>query len=506
MNVGFAMDPIPYRIRTPTARMAAQQLSPQLLNGCCHEADRADIVSFNLQGLRNSLPESFHPHLNGVIDGINITSRLLRDLAEQAQLHLSQLPAVFDYLNVILPCLCRTLRDIMSFYEDKTMNKEHRWRTMYYKLGNELTGTTLPARFIMYNQFLRLLQDLLTRSPNFDLNAMESLRLRILQLREARQIPPPNPIRTDLIRRDEALEFWNQETNSHWAEAIFTQPLPSRREFKKQGRTDAFGPMQKLGHLPPLPRDVKILVKRSFDNDRVSVIFFLQLRNQAPSLLIRSKCGTQNWVSVLGAHELSIRREGDSVLHLSRWSRSEQRVKPWANLSFLTWEEMVLFYCTFLCLRVRSQLTVNVNPNEFQLRKERRLFQAQIIDDGYQHVLMVFEDAITGGCRLHAAVWEGKLRACPVWTAFIPPNVSSSWLLRRTKRRIWLRDIQPYVFCEQYRPTHQRKGRVGAFELAFAHSEAATRFQELFAPSPDVSAASAAPDSPGGGEVVEPSN
>lgn len=143
---------------------------------------------------------------------------------------------------------------------------------------------------------------------------------------------------------------------------------------------------------------------------------------------------------------------------------------------------------------------------------------------------MVFEDSATGGCRLHAAVWEGKLRACPVWTAFsmcsfmrsnlnspcsysclycycvvpsstncdlpllVPPNVSSSWLLRKSKRRIWLRDIQPYVFWEKYRPTNQRKGRLGAFELAFANSEAATRFQELFASSPDTSAASAAPD------------
>lgn len=157
------MDPMILRTGTPAGQVAARQLPPQLLNGCCHEADRADIVGFHLQGLRNSLPANFHPHLNGIIEEIHITSRLLRDLAEQAQLHLSQLPAVFDYLNVILPCLCKTLRDIMSFYEDKAMNKEHRWRAMYHKLGSELPGTTLPARFIMYNQFLRLLQELLTR-------------------------------------------------------------------------------------------------------------------------------------------------------------------------------------------------------------------------------------------------------------------------------------------------------------------------------------------------------
>lgn len=90
--------------------------------------------------------------------------------------------------------------------------------------------------------------------------------------------------------------------------------------------------------------------------------------------------------------------------------------------------------------------------------------------------------------------------------SLVPPNVSSSWLLRKTKRRIWLRDIQPYVFCEKYRPTHQRRGRFGAFELAFAHSEAATRFQELFSGTPDASAASAAPDSTEGNDAVEPAS
>ncbi|KAI5868212.1 hypothetical protein GGS23DRAFT_592002 [Durotheca rogersii] len=468
--------------------MAACELGPQLLNGCLHEAHRTEIVAFNLQGLRDSLAQSLQPHLSGIIGEMANTSRLLKDLAEQAQIHLSQLPVVVDYLNVLLPCLCRTLRDITAYYADKSMDREHRWRTMYHKMGNELPGTTLPARFIMYNQFLVLLQYLLLRSPNFDMNAMESLRARIMLLREARKIPPPSSIRPDYLRRYEALDFWNQETNSHWAEAIFTQPLPTRREFKRQGCTDAFGPMQMLGYLPPLPLGVKILVKRSFDNDRVSVIFFLQLKNQAPSLLIRSKWMNQNWVSILGVHELAIRRDSESVLYLSRWSRSEDRAKPWANLAFLTWEEMVLFYCTFLCLRVRSELTVNIRPSEFELRKETRLFQAQIHDDGYSHVLMVLEDAATGGRRLHAAVWEGKLVACPIWTAFIPQNVSSTWLQRKTDRRVWLRDLQPYVFYDKYQPHNQRRGRYGAFEICFVNSEAADRFQELFAPSPAPSA------------------
>jgi hypothetical protein len=43
---------------------------------------------------------------------------------------------------------------------------------------------------------------------------------------------------------------------------------------------------------------------------------------------------------------------------------------------------------------------------------------SQIIDDGFKHSLIVYEDMQTRGLRLHAAVWEGELRQCPVWTAF----------------------------------------------------------------------------------------
>lgn len=53
---------------------------------------------------------------------------------------------------------------------------------------------------------------------------------------------------------------------------------------------------------------------------------------------------------------------------------------------------------------------------------------SQIIDDDYRHSLLVYKDLRTGGLRLHAAVYDGELRQCPVWTAFgaflvyLPPS------------------------------------------------------------------------------------
>ncbi|KAI1352217.1 hypothetical protein F5Y01DRAFT_96136 [Xylaria sp. FL0043] len=485
------MEPFRIPVRTPVPRgatrdltrdLAARDLGPRVLDGCCVEAERADRVGYCLQGLRNALPEHLHPHLTAIIDHLQITSRLLRDLADKSQIHLSQVPVMIDYLNVILPCLCRTLRDILGFYEDKFLSKEHRWRTMYHSMSNELPGTTLPARFVMYNQFLGLLNYMLTRDPNFDVNAMEALRIRILQLREARKIDPPSPIRTDLIRRDTALDFWKQET------AIFTHPLPSRREFRKRGKSDAFGPLDRMGHLDPFPDDVTILVKRTFENDRVSIIVFLRHVDQLPFVLVRTRTPSgEPWVSIRAIDNLTIERESSSVLYLTYWNHIEKRRKAWASLSFLTWEELVLFYCTFVGLKARNEWAHSLDWREFIIRKEKRLFQAQIIEDDFDNCLVVVEDFHTKGRRLHVMTRDGRLAKCPVWTAFIPPDPPEDWLIHKAPHRIWLRNLQVYSFCDEYRPHRQRRGRFGAFQIKFAHATAATRFKQLFNPIPEPS-------------------
>lgn len=178
-----------------------------LLSGCCHEAERARLVGNSLEGLRNVLPDKLHTHLNLLIQEVHLSSHFLRRLADQAQIHGARVPQVFDYINTILPCLSRSLRDISGFMDDRSHSKETRWRTMYHTMTNELPGTPLPARFNMYKLFLSMLIQLLemfvlpsrllqsqwfsdscSRSPEFDLNALYSLHDRITKLREARGI------------------------------------------------------------------------------------------------------------------------------------------------------------------------------------------------------------------------------------------------------------------------------------------------------------------------------
>jgi hypothetical protein len=57
-------------------------------------------------------------------------------------------------------------------------------------------------------------------------------------------------------------------------------------------------------------------------------------------------------------------------------------------------------------------------PCVFGCEQLTDILASQIIDDGFKHSLIVYEDLQSRGLRLHAAVWEGELRQCPVWTAF----------------------------------------------------------------------------------------
>ncbi|KAK7975404.1 hypothetical protein PG989_013867 [Apiospora arundinis] len=264
--------------------LTIREVGSNLLNGCCVEAERARLVALALEGLCVRLPDKFHLHMRGLIQQVQQCGQKLRTIADLSQLHIARIPVVTDYLNELLPSFSKSLRDITNYIEDRSLDKEHRWRKMYYIMGEELQGTPLPARFAMYHAFLDMLKHLLTKSPEFDLNGLEMLRIRIFQLRDAQNIPPPSPIHHDqLIRQQKAMSFWEQETNAHWAEDIFTRPLPSRTEFKRSSRffSRAYGPFQRLGSLG-MTSDVKTLAKRTFDDDNVSVTFFLQGQEEAP--------------------------------------------------------------------------------------------------------------------------------------------------------------------------------------------------------------------------------
>jgi hypothetical protein len=61
-------------------------------------------------------------------------------------------------------------------------------------------------------------------------------------------------------------------------------------------------------------------------------------------------------------------------------------------------------------------------------------------------------------------------------------SASPRWLHRHGRHRIWLRNIQPYVFCDEYRERNQRRSRRD-FELFFEFDDGEF-FLEFFLPRP----------------------
>lgn len=235
-------------------------------------------------------------------------------------------------------------------------------------------------------------------------------------------------------------------------------------------------PSARLG----IPPGSTVLFKIPFDKNHLSVILYLHADGADVTRLL---C---RWMdryfypaySCYGVHELCVERKGSS-LQLRRWSQGRAHSKVWMALFFKTWERMVLFHSAFVALKARCPYTININPDDYALAGEKVLFRAQIIDDGFEHSLAVLQDR-SHGLRLHAAVWNGELRKCPVWTAFVTyQSASADWLHRRSGHRVWLKDIRPYVFCTNYKKRRQMKGH-GEFEIYFVDRAAADAFEDVF--------------------------
>lgn len=456
-----------------------------MLEGCCHEAERAERVAGSLEQLRQHLSPEMHAPLAGLIGQITSASHNLRDIMDHSQIHMARVPWAIDHLNVILPCLARTLQDIERYYSNTDESRSRRWRRMYHNMGEELPGTSLPNRFVLYNDYLNQLRFLLGRSPNFDPHLLIFLQRRILDLRRARDILPPTRIdNRPVLPWKNSTKLMDIVTRSHWAESILQREPPTRTRLEGFGSTPsaAFGPWVRFGE-PNISPDSKILERWNFNDHQLSVTFILQ-DDGAPYLMIRIINRQSHWLCLHGAHELCISRHDHSTLYLSRWSTSEQRGKRWASLKFDSFERLVLFYNMFICLKLRSPQMVDFHPNELIMRSEIDEFTTYVgEDDRTTYTLTIHRDADSRRRRLQMTLCEGELSGCPIWTAFLPRSseVPRNQLMQRGKSDhvILIKNLQPYVFCDGYSvPT--TKSDPNTYKIFFNNPIEARRFLAHF--------------------------
>lgn len=269
-----------------------------------------------------------------IIEEIWQSGRLLRELADRGHVHVSRVPAVANHLNVVLPCLSKSLRDIAAYYDDKTVTRELRWRKMFHEMKKEADGVELPQRFQLYNRFLSLLVGLLAGGRAQDRVQLDVLRARIMALRERQGLPAPtqSPVSAEMAVVPVARE------RPHWADAVFASRPSSHTDMRGPQRSQARGPYVPAAVISArLPDTARVLVRRSFDGDRLGLMITLNAADGGPYFVLRVYHGGEQLFSYRGIHEICVQQVGNS-LRLKRWSHSIHGPKLWAVLSFVTWE------------------------------------------------------------------------------------------------------------------------------------------------------------------------
>lgn len=291
--------------------------------------------------------------MSGVIAEIRQSSKILRDLATRSHSHSPRAPIVAYHLNIVLPCMSKTLRDITSYYEDKTVSRENRWKKMYHDMLKEAGGQPLPNRFLLYNNFLTLLLQLLTRDKSFEPALLEKLRHRILDLRQKRDISDPvqasSPAAvvvtasaptapTDQLIQRPAIGAVAVPVSlapvPHWCTRVFNRPLASHTDTGLEERMEIYAPL--VSGLDPYRPKGKVLMRRSFDNDRFCVKF-IQTGDDEPFVVLRVYKNGGALVTWQAHSTLLASREGNAVA-LRRWSESSGIWKDWARFAFVHWE------------------------------------------------------------------------------------------------------------------------------------------------------------------------
>jgi hypothetical protein len=116
--------------------------------GCWQEAQNCDHVAIELLRIRGLTDGRFYEPITALVREVESTSRLLRDLHDLFGIYRTRVHLVVNYLTVILPCLQRTLLDMMSYIGYESFPAYRNWLSMLDRLDNQ-GRTPLAQRFVM---------------------------------------------------------------------------------------------------------------------------------------------------------------------------------------------------------------------------------------------------------------------------------------------------------------------------------------------------------------------
>lgn len=117
-------------------------------SGCWWEAERCDRVATYLIRLRRDLNGEYDDEVTALLAGVESTSRILRDAHDLFPFYRPRVLLVLYYLHIVLPCLSRTLRDMMIYISHDELPPSRKWVLMNERLSDQ-GGMPLASRFVM---------------------------------------------------------------------------------------------------------------------------------------------------------------------------------------------------------------------------------------------------------------------------------------------------------------------------------------------------------------------
>ncbi|RPB28733.1 hypothetical protein L211DRAFT_405523 [Terfezia boudieri ATCC MYA-4762] len=249
---------------------------------------------------------------------------------------------------------------------------------------------------------------------------------------------------------------------------------------QEQPRSQCFGRQIDAGNLSLTTNEQEVMAV-DFDSDMIVALYRNKETDAARIVCAVDHVGS--WISdqrgggpsqgSIKVIALTIKRESKYILNLMRSKHL------WARLVFSDFENMVLFFNTFLALRSHSPSQdgpVTISRSEKFLGGEVLKWDACVYynDDIYR--LHLLQDDETRTVRIAAVIEVGKQEYdnMTIWTAFLHEKMAErhEWF-RQESAKVILQRLPVYHFSTIFQPRNY-----GEFPLQFLNSHDATRFIE----------------------------
>ncbi|MCJ1307417.1 hypothetical protein MMC25_001063 [Agyrium rufum] len=363
---------------------------------------------------------------------------------------------VVDDYRIIAASLGCTLKDINRLFGDLNrpiyLTKRDAYRSIWREIASYFRSENsdgLLARLRWYKRFMTDLKEIVQGfGAGRDTSALrleieEILRLLAQDLSSA---PSATPTEDPWARLSFRSSLDSPQGRPRRIPSPSPEPVTSRRR-----RRDPLSPTSPLFEadydFPPAPEPpLSPTMTSTTTSTRSSERSLVAGKHWLPAVFNSGRSTTE-----FSMHGPASACYGPDMPDASRKLRAE-----YENLSDLSPEED---------FKMQDEYTPISSLQDDKLKDEKLEFSAAILDDNYEHVLRVWQDKNSGGIRLQASVLTGVKKKMPVWTAFITYQIHSHhWIIFNAPASIELRELQRYIFTEDYSP---QLGPHGGHELSF---------------------------------------